>query len=89
MWSRADEMAWAPMGAAMLARLSAGLDPDGRIQSWRQDVWSNGFLAARAPGASRGCSRWRTWPAGSRCPRPPTARRAGAIGSVRNSRAGL
>jgi nicotinate dehydrogenase subunit B len=75
MWSREDEMAWAPLGAAMLARLSAGLDPDGRIQSWRQDVWSNGFLGRRAPGASRGCSRSRTWPAGSRCPRPPTARR--------------
>ncbi len=50
MWSREDEMAWAPMGAAMLARLSAGLDPGGRIQSWRQDVWSNGFLGRPGTG---------------------------------------
>ena len=50
MWSREDEMAWAPLGAAMLARLSAGLDPDGRIQSWRQDVWSNGFLGRPGTG---------------------------------------
>ena len=28
----------------MLARLSAGLDSGGRIRSWRQDVWSNGFV---------------------------------------------
>ena len=44
MWSREDEMAWSPYGPAMLARLSAGLGPGGRIQSWRQEVWSNGFL---------------------------------------------
>ena len=50
MWSREDEMAWAPLGAAMLARLSAGLGPDGRIQSWRQDVWSNGFLGRPGTG---------------------------------------
>jgi CO/xanthine dehydrogenase Mo-binding subunit len=50
MWSREDEMAWAPLGSAMLARLSAGLDPGGRIQSWRQDVWSNGFLGRPGTG---------------------------------------
>jgi len=50
MWSREDEMAWAPLGAAMLARLSAGLGPDGWIQSWRQDVWSNGFLGRPSAG---------------------------------------
>ena len=49
-WSREDEMAWAPFGPAMLARLSAGLGPDGRIQTWRQDVWSNGFLGRPGTG---------------------------------------
>jgi nicotinate dehydrogenase subunit B len=43
-WSREDELAWAPFGPAMLARLSAGLDAGGRIVTWRQDVWSNGFI---------------------------------------------
>jgi CO/xanthine dehydrogenase Mo-binding subunit len=28
----------------MLARLSASLDARGRIVTWRQDVWSNGFM---------------------------------------------
>jgi nicotinate dehydrogenase subunit B len=43
LWSRPDELSWGPLGPAMLARLSAGLDSGGRIRSWRQDVWSNGF----------------------------------------------
>jgi nicotinate dehydrogenase subunit B len=43
-WTREDEMCWPPLGSAMLARLSAGLDSDGRIVTWRQDVWSNGFM---------------------------------------------
>jgi CO/xanthine dehydrogenase Mo-binding subunit/aerobic-type carbon monoxide dehydrogenase small subunit (CoxS/CutS family) len=43
-WSREDEMCWSPLGSAMLARLSAGLDAEGRIVTWRQDVWSNGFM---------------------------------------------
>ncbi|MGD0608343.1 MAG: 2Fe-2S iron-sulfur cluster-binding protein, partial [Streptosporangiaceae bacterium] len=49
-WTREDEMRWAPFGPAMLAQLSAGLDPAGRIVSWRQDVWSNGFIGR--PGTS-------------------------------------
>ncbi len=44
LWTRPDELSWGPLGQAMLARLSAGLDPAGRIQTWRQDVWSNGFV---------------------------------------------
>jgi nicotinate dehydrogenase subunit B len=44
LWTREDEMTWPPMGSAMLARLSATLDAGGRIVTWRQDVWSNGFM---------------------------------------------
>ncbi len=44
LWSRPDELSWGPLGPAMLARLSAGLDSGGRIRTWRQDVWSNGFV---------------------------------------------
>jgi CO/xanthine dehydrogenase Mo-binding subunit len=43
-WTREDEMCWSPLGPAMLARLSAGLDGGGRIVAWQQDVWSNGFM---------------------------------------------
>jgi CO/xanthine dehydrogenase Mo-binding subunit/aerobic-type carbon monoxide dehydrogenase small subunit (CoxS/CutS family) len=43
-WTREDEMCWPPLGSAMLVRLLADLDADGRIATWRQDVWSNGFM---------------------------------------------
>jgi nicotinate dehydrogenase subunit B len=41
-WMRADEFAWEPYGAAMAIELEAGLDPQGRIVSWRHELWSNG-----------------------------------------------
>jgi CO/xanthine dehydrogenase Mo-binding subunit len=50
LWSREDEMSWAPLGPAMLARLTAGLDASGRIVTWRQDVWSNGFIGRPGTG---------------------------------------
>ena len=43
-WTREDEMCWPPLGPAMLVRLRADLDAAGRIATWRQDVWSNGFM---------------------------------------------
>jgi nicotinate dehydrogenase subunit B len=43
-WTREDEMCWSPLGSAMLARVTGGLDAGGRVVTWRQDVWSNGFM---------------------------------------------
>jgi nicotinate dehydrogenase subunit B len=43
-WSRADELALAPAGAAMTIDVAADLDPDGRIALWRQDVIGNGHV---------------------------------------------
>ena len=58
MWTRPDELAWAPFGSAMLARLSAGLDTGGRIQTWRQDVWSNGFVGRPGTGGDGDRAGW-------------------------------
>jgi CO/xanthine dehydrogenase Mo-binding subunit len=44
-WSRADELAWAPMGAAMAVDIEADLDVNGELVAWRHDVWSNGHVA--------------------------------------------
>jgi len=41
-WSRADELAWTPVGPAMRIELEADLDASGAIIGWRHDVWSNG-----------------------------------------------
>ena len=50
-WSREDELAWSPMGAAMAVEIEADLDARGEIVGWRGDVWSNGHVsrAGRAP----------------------------------------
>ena len=47
-WSREDEFAWEPYGPAMLVTLDAHLDAEGRLVSWRHDLWSNGHT--RRPG---------------------------------------
>src|SRR5688572_28070766 len=41
-WMRDDEFAWEPYGTAMAVEMEAGLDADGRIVSWRHDLFSNG-----------------------------------------------
>jgi CO/xanthine dehydrogenase Mo-binding subunit len=50
MWSRADEMAWSPHGAAMRVDLSAGLTAEGRIASWDCRVVSTPHVARPASG---------------------------------------
>ena len=44
-WSRADELAWSPVGAAADVEISADLDAAGNIVTWRHDVWSNGHVS--------------------------------------------
>jgi len=41
-WTRADELAWAPVGPAMAVEIEADLDAAGAILAWRHEVWSNG-----------------------------------------------
>jgi nicotinate dehydrogenase subunit B len=41
-WMRDDEFAWEPYGTAMAVEMEAGLDAEGRIVSWRHDLFSNG-----------------------------------------------
>ena len=49
-WSRADELACAPFGAAMSVQMSAALDASGRISDWQHELWSNGH--SMRPGRS-------------------------------------
>jgi CO/xanthine dehydrogenase Mo-binding subunit len=44
-WSRADELAWSPFGAAMVVDLEADLDAAGAIAGWRHTIWSNGHTS--------------------------------------------
>ena len=53
-WSRADEFGNEPYGPAMQVQIEAGVASDGAINSWRQEVWSNGHTAR--PGRGQGLS---------------------------------
>jgi nicotinate dehydrogenase subunit B len=53
LWSRPDELGWAPFGPAAVVRLTAALDEAGEVLSWRHEVWSNGHVGrpGLGPGA--------------------------------------
>lgn len=40
-WMREDEFGWEPLGPAMATKLEGWLDGEGRIASWRSELWSN------------------------------------------------
>ncbi|MEV4318965.1 molybdopterin cofactor-binding domain-containing protein [Actinocrispum sp. NPDC049592] len=44
-WSRADELSWAPFGPAMAVELSAGVDADGNVVSWHHEIYGNGHVS--------------------------------------------
>jgi CO/xanthine dehydrogenase Mo-binding subunit len=49
-WTREDEFAWEPYGAAMAIELQASLDAGGNVVSWKHELWSNGHT--HRPGRS-------------------------------------
>jgi CO/xanthine dehydrogenase Mo-binding subunit/aerobic-type carbon monoxide dehydrogenase small subunit (CoxS/CutS family) len=85
LWTREDEMCWAPLGSAMLARLSAGLDARGRIVTWRQDVWSNGFIGRPGSGGEPRLLALTHLARGRPMPPAPDGPPTGAMGSTRNA----
>jgi nicotinate dehydrogenase subunit B len=84
-WTREDEMRWAPCGPAMLAQLSAGLDSAGRIVTWRQDVWSNGFVGRPGSGGEPRLLALTHLAGGRPMPPAPDGAPTGAMGSTRNA----
>ena len=84
-WTREDEMCWSPLGSAMLARLSAGLDADGRIVTWRQDVWSNGFMGRPTQGGEPRLLALTQVAGGRPIPPAPDLQPANSMGASRNA----
>ena len=85
-WTREDEMCWSPLGSAMLARLSAGLDADGRIVTWRQEVWSNGFMGRPTMGGDPRLLALTHLAGGRPMPPAPDLQPANWMGASRNAR---
>jgi nicotinate dehydrogenase subunit B len=85
LWSREDELSWGPLGPAMLARLSAGLDSGGRIQTWRQDVWSNGFVGRPGIGGEPRLLALAHVAGGRPISAAPDGVPSGAMGATRNA----
>jgi CO/xanthine dehydrogenase Mo-binding subunit len=44
-WSRADELSWAPVGSAGVVRISAATAQDGTVSDWRHEIWSGTFIS--------------------------------------------
>lgn len=49
-WSRADDLARAPLGPAMCIELEAEIDAAGKVRAWRHELWSPGHSSR--PGRS-------------------------------------
>jgi CO/xanthine dehydrogenase Mo-binding subunit len=84
-WSREEELAWSPMGAAQLVDLEADLDETGEIVAWRHDVWGNGHVSR--PGRGKTPTLQAAWQLAKPFPRvvagnPPLA---GGGGAERNA----
>jgi len=85
LWSREDEMAWAPLGACQAVDIEADLDEKGEIVAWRHDVWGNGHVSR--PGRGKTPTLQAAWQLAKPFPRsvavnPPLA---GGGGSERNA----
>ena len=50
-WSRSDELGWAPYGPAAVVRIAADVDARGDVLSWQHEIWGNGHVTR--PGVAR------------------------------------
>jgi nicotinate dehydrogenase subunit B len=85
LWSRADEMGQAPLGPAMAVAIEARVGPGGALQSWKQEVWSQGH--GTRPGRGATPSLLGAWQTASPFPVPQAVNAALSVGggSQRNA----
>lgn len=51
-WMREDEHKWEPYGSAMVLKIKAALNAEGKVMSWQTDIWSDTHSAR--PGGKAG-----------------------------------
>ena len=68
-WMRDDEFMWEPFGSAMIMKMGAALDAEGRIVDWRHELWS--YPHTTRPGSGpEGANLLAAWYVAK--PTPPT-----------------
>jgi len=68
-WMREDEFMWEPFGSAMIVKMGAALDAQGRIVDWLHELWS--YPHTTRPGSgSEGANLLAAWYVAQ--PTPPT-----------------
>jgi nicotinate dehydrogenase subunit B len=68
-WMRDDEFMWEPFGSAMIVKMGAALDADGRIVDWLHELWS--YPHTTRPGSGpEGANLLAAWYVAK--PTPPT-----------------
>jgi CO/xanthine dehydrogenase Mo-binding subunit len=82
-WSRADELSAAPFGPGMVADLSAGVDAEGRVRTWRHETWSQGHTARPGYAGTPGLRGALELAGGA--PAPPADPKLPAGGALRNA----
>lgn len=40
LWTREDELSWAPFGSPMVVKIDGAVTPDGKIADWSTEIWS-------------------------------------------------
>ena len=87
LWSREDEMAWAPRRRRQAVDLEADLDEEGEIVAWRHDVWGNGHVSR--PGRGKTPTLQAAWQLAKPFPRlrggEPAAGRRRRLGAQRHA----
>jgi nicotinate dehydrogenase subunit B len=43
-WSRPDELSWAPLGPAGVVEIGADCSAEGDVLSWRHEIWSGSYM---------------------------------------------
>jgi CO/xanthine dehydrogenase Mo-binding subunit len=85
LWTRRDELSWAPFGSAMVVDLEAGVDRSGKVATWLHDVWSQGHLARPGYAGSPGLLAAAHLAQPSELPAPVEPPAANGYGLARNA----
>lgn len=68
-WTREDEMAWSPFGAASVIEIDAALDAEGAICKWHAGIRSHTHI--KRPGWGEGINLLAAWDMEPAIPEPP------------------